>query len=93
MKPKLAFTKRSVPSGWLTALATEVISQSILILAMIVILGTVLLTARGVEWLFPHCGPQKLHRPTADTFGHSNRCAHHRPLSVRAEPNPFSSSH
>jgi hypothetical protein len=39
------------------------------------------------------CGPQKLRRPTTDTFGHSNRCAHHRPLSVRAEPNPFSSSH
>src|ERR1035441_5925991 len=39
------------------------------------------------------CGPQKLHPPTTDTFGHSNRCAHHRPLSVRAEPNPFSSSH
>ena len=54
MKPILAFTKRSVPSGWLTALATEVIGQSILILAMIVILGAVLLTARGVEWLFPH---------------------------------------
>ena len=54
MKPILALTKRSVPSGWLTALATEVISQSILILAMIVILGAVLLTARGVEWLFPH---------------------------------------
>src|ERR1035438_7733038 len=35
------------------------------------------------------CGPQKLRRPTTDTFGHSNRCAHHRPLSVRAEPNPW----
>jgi hypothetical protein len=75
MKPILAFTKRSVPSGWLTALATEVISQSILILAMIVILGAVLLTARGVEWLFPHTARavlKVLHSCTGSFQGSAN---------------------
>jgi hypothetical protein len=54
MKLILALTKRAVHSGLLTALVGECIAHSVLILAMMVVLSAILLTARGVEWLFPH---------------------------------------
>jgi hypothetical protein len=54
MRPLPAFARRSVHSGLLTAFAADIIAHSLLILAMLAILSAAVLTARGVEWLFPH---------------------------------------
>ena len=54
MKPLPAFAKRSAPSGLLTALVANVVTHFLLILVLLSVLIVGLLTARGVEWLFPH---------------------------------------
>lgn len=54
MKPLPAFARRSAPAGLLTATIANVVAHSLLILTMLGLLSAGLLTARGMEWLFPH---------------------------------------